>query len=104
VTLRLLATILFALTFVTEKILLWGRKQKSERDEDKSSLDVFDISGVLSVPLGILLGFTDTGRIHKTSLLISPVGIVLLLLVLKNQRYYRPLVRSMKNILRGSND
>jgi len=80
VTLRLLATILFALTFVAEKILLWGRKHKSERDWDKSSLAVFDISGVLSVPLGILLGFTDTGRIDRASLLISLAGIVLLLL------------------------
>ena len=79
-TLRLLATILFALTFVAEKILLWGRKHKSERDWDKSSLAVFDISGVLSVPLGILLGFTDTGRIDRASLLISLAGIVLLLL------------------------
>lgn len=78
-TLRLLATILFALTFVAEKILLWGRKKKSERDWDKSSLAVFDVSGVLSVPLGIILGFTDTGRIHKGYFLVSLFGIVLLL-------------------------
>ena len=80
VTLPLLTTILYALTFVAEKILLWGRKKKSERDWDKSSLAVFDVSGVLSVPLGIILGFTDTGRIHRGYLLISLVGIVLLLL------------------------
>ena len=80
VTLPLLTTILYALTFVAEKILLWGRKKKSERDWDKSSLAVFDVSGVLSVPLGIILGFTDTGRIHRGYLLVSLVGIVLLLL------------------------
>jgi protein-S-isoprenylcysteine O-methyltransferase Ste14 len=76
--LRLLTTILFALTFVAEKILLWGRKPKSEIDWDKSSLAVFDVTGVLSVPLGIILGFTDIGRIHKGSLVISLTGIVLL--------------------------
>jgi len=80
VTLPLLTTILFALTFVAEKILLWGRKKKSERDWDKSSLAVFDVSGVLSVPLGIILGFTDTGRIHKGYFLVSLLGIVLMLL------------------------
>ena len=80
VTLPLLTTILYALTFVAEKILLWGRKKKSERDWDKSSLAVFDVSGVLSVPLGIILGFTDTGRIHRGYLLVSLVGIVLMLL------------------------
>jgi protein-S-isoprenylcysteine O-methyltransferase Ste14 len=80
VTLTLLTTILFALTFVTEKILLWGRKKKSETDWDKSSLAVFDVSGVLSVPLGIILGFTDTGSIHKNYLLVSLSGIVLMLL------------------------
>ena len=80
VTLPLLTTILYALTFVAEKILLWGRKKKSERDWDKSSLAVFDVSGVLSVPLGIFLGFTDTGRIHKGYFLVSLSGIVLMLL------------------------
>ena len=80
VTLPLLTTILYALTFVAEKILLWGRKKKSERDWDKSSLAVFDVSGILSVPLGIILGFTETGRIHRGYLLVSLVGIVLLLL------------------------
>jgi protein-S-isoprenylcysteine O-methyltransferase Ste14 len=80
VTLPLFTTILFALTFVAEKILLWGRKKKSERDWDQSSLAVFDVSGVLSIPLGIILGFTDTGRIHRGYLLVSLVGIVLLLL------------------------
>jgi len=80
VTLPLLTTILFAVTFVAEKILLWGRKKKSERDWDKYSLAVFDVSGFLSVPLGIILGFTDTGRIHKGYFLVSLTGIVLLLL------------------------
>lgn len=53
-TLRLLTTILFALTFFAEKILLWGRKQPSQKDWDKSSLLIFDVTGVLSVPLGII--------------------------------------------------
>jgi protein-S-isoprenylcysteine O-methyltransferase Ste14 len=80
VTLPLLTTILFALTFVAEKILLWGRRKKSEKDWDKSSLAVFDVSGVLSVPLGIILAFTDTGRIHKSYFLVSLFGIMLMLL------------------------
>lgn len=105
VTLPLLTTILYALTFVAEKILLWGRKKKSERDWDKSSLAVFDVSGVLSVPLGIILGFTDTGRIYKGYVLLSLVGIVLMLLgtalrwaaILTLKRYFTVNVAILEN-------
>jgi protein-S-isoprenylcysteine O-methyltransferase Ste14 len=103
--LLLLTTILFALTFVAEKILLWGRKQPSEKDWDKSSLLIFDLTGVLSVPLGIILGFTDTGRIHKGSILISLTGIVLLSLgtalrwaaILTLKRYFTVNVAILEN-------
>lgn len=78
--LPIIATILYAVTFVAEKIFLRGHKVKSEIDWDKSSLLIFDLSGVLSVPVGIVLGFTNVGRIHPGYLLISSSGMVVMLL------------------------
>jgi protein-S-isoprenylcysteine O-methyltransferase Ste14 len=78
--LPVIATAFFAATFVTEKILLWGQKVKSQKDWDKSSLLIFDLSGVLTVPVGIVLGFTDLGRIHTAYALISISGIAVMLL------------------------
>ena len=78
--LPVIATVFFAATFVTEKILLWGHKVKSQKDWDKSSLLIFDLSGVLTVPVGIVLGFTDVGRIHTAYALISISGIAVMLL------------------------
>lgn len=103
--LPLLTTILFALTFAAEKILLRGRKKESERDWDKSSLAVFDISGVLSVPAGIILGFTDVGRMHTGYAFISFSGIALLLLgtilrwvaILTLKRYFTVNVTILEN-------
>src|SRR5437660_12819456 len=66
-----IATMIFAVTFVAEKIMLWGHRATSEQDWDKSSLWVFDISGLLSVRVGIFLGYTNIGRIHTAYALIS---------------------------------
>jgi protein-S-isoprenylcysteine O-methyltransferase len=79
-TLAVIAVVLFAVTFVVEKIMLRGHKVKSEKDWDQSSLLIFDAGGVLSVPIGIVLGFTDVGRIHTAYALISLLGIVVMLL------------------------
>lgn len=78
--LPVIATVIFAVTFVAEKIMLWGHRAASEKNWDKSSLWVFDISGLLSVPVGIFLGYTNTGRIHTAYTLISLSGIVMMLL------------------------
>jgi len=77
--LPVVATMIFAVTFVAEKIMLWGHRATSEQDWDKSSLWVFDISGLLSVPVGIFLGYTNIGRIHTAYTLISLSGIVIML-------------------------
>jgi len=78
--LPVIATVIFAVTFVAEKIMLWGHRPRSEKNWDKSSLWVFDISGLLSVPVGIFLGYTNIGRIHTAYTVISLSGIVMMLL------------------------
>ena len=77
--LPLLAVTIFGVTFVAEKALLRGRKVKTAVNWDRGSLAAFDISGVLSVPAGILLGFTDFGRARAGAGLVGAAGILLLL-------------------------
>ncbi|MGH9879816.1 MAG: isoprenylcysteine carboxylmethyltransferase family protein, partial [Pyrinomonadaceae bacterium] len=52
---------------------------RSKTNWDKSSLWVFDVSGILSVPVGILLGYTSYGRLHTGYILTSFSGILLML-------------------------
>lgn len=104
-TLPIVAAVLFAVTFVAEKIFLWRRKLESQKDWDKSSLLIFDVSGVLSVPVGIALGFTEVGRIHTGYALISVLGIVVMLLgtalrwsaILTLRNYFTVNVTILKN-------
>jgi protein-S-isoprenylcysteine O-methyltransferase Ste14 len=77
--LPVIATVIFAVTFVVEKIMLWEHRAKSETNWDKSSLWVFDISGILSVPVGVWLGYANVGRIYTAHTVISLFGIVMML-------------------------
>ena len=75
--LPILAFVCYGVTFVAEKILLRGRRVKTKLDG--GSLRAFDVSGVLSIPAGILLGFTDYGRIRAFGPYVAAAGLVLLL-------------------------
>jgi protein-S-isoprenylcysteine O-methyltransferase Ste14 len=77
--LPLLALAAYGVTFVAEKALLRGRKVKTAVNWDRGSLAAFDISGVLSVPAGIILGFTDFGRVRAGETYVEAAGILLLL-------------------------
>lgn len=77
--LPLLALAVYAVTFVAEKLFLWGRKVKTEVNWDRGSLAAFDLSGVLTVPAGIILGFTDYGRMRAGAGFVEASGIVLLI-------------------------
>ncbi|HYY95134.1 MAG TPA: isoprenylcysteine carboxylmethyltransferase family protein [Pyrinomonadaceae bacterium] len=73
-----LALAFFAVTFVSEKLMLRGRKVKTAVNWDRGSLALFDASGVLSVPAGIILGFTDYGRMRSGAAFVETAGLVLL--------------------------
>jgi protein-S-isoprenylcysteine O-methyltransferase Ste14 len=72
-----LAFVFYGATFVAEKILLRGRRVKTKLDG--GSLRAFDVSGVLSIPAGIVLGFTDYGRVRTFEPCVAAAGLVLLL-------------------------
>lgn len=66
----------YGVTFVAEKILL--RRRRAKTSLDKGSLAAFDVSGVLSIPAGIALGFTDYGRVRAGGAYLSAAGLALL--------------------------
>ena len=68
----------YVMTFVDEKLRLRGRKVKTAVNWDRGSLALFDVTGVLSVPAGIVLGFTAYGRVRACAAFVGALGLVLL--------------------------
>ena len=77
-TFRICAVVIRALWFVAEKTHAVGLKDKPGRDWDKSSLTIW-MAADLSVPLGVIIGFTDIGRIQTETNLPGIFGIVIML-------------------------
>jgi protein-S-isoprenylcysteine O-methyltransferase Ste14 len=73
-----LALVFYCATFVAEKILLRGRRVRTRLD--RGSLAAFDVSGALSIPAGIALGFTDYGRVRAFEPYVAAAGLALLVL------------------------
>jgi protein-S-isoprenylcysteine O-methyltransferase len=71
-----LALAFYCATFVAEKVLLRGRRVKTKLD--RGSLAAFDVSGALSIPAGIVLGFTDYGRVRAGEPYAAAVGLALM--------------------------
>ena len=68
----------YCATFVAEKIFLRGRRVRTQVDWDRGSLAAFDVSGLLSVPAGVVLGFTEYGRVRVGEPYVAAAGMVLL--------------------------
>jgi protein-S-isoprenylcysteine O-methyltransferase Ste14 len=77
-TIRILATIIRALWFVAEKTHALRHKEKSVGDWDKSSLTIW-MAADLTIPLGVIIGFTEIGRIQTQANLLGLCGIALML-------------------------
>jgi protein-S-isoprenylcysteine O-methyltransferase Ste14 len=77
-TIPLLATMLCALLFLIEKMMPKRRKSKSARDWDKASSAVIRLASAI-VPVGVLIGFTDIGRVQTWRGLIAASGVLLAL-------------------------
>lgn len=71
-----IACVIYGATFVAEKLMLRGRRVRTRLD--KGSLAAFDVSGVLSIPAGVVLGFTDYGRVRAYGPYVAGAGLVLL--------------------------
>jgi protein-S-isoprenylcysteine O-methyltransferase Ste14 len=73
-----LALVFYAVTFVAEKIFLRGRRVQTKLD--RGSLKAFDVSGVLSIPAGIVFGFTDYVRVRAFEPYVALSGLALMVL------------------------
>jgi protein-S-isoprenylcysteine O-methyltransferase len=76
--LSLFAVGFYGVTFVVEKVILRGRRVRAGASLDRGSLALFDVSGVLTIPAGIVLGFTDYGRVGAGETYVAVCGVVLL--------------------------
>jgi protein-S-isoprenylcysteine O-methyltransferase Ste14 len=76
--LSLFAVGFYGATFVAEKMMLRGRRVKSGANLDRGSLALFDVTGVLSIPARIVLGFTDYGRVGAGEPYVAAAGVLVL--------------------------
>lgn len=74
-----ISTAVYAATFVAEKLMLRGRRVKGGAERDGRSLEFFYLSGALTIPAGIILGFTEIGRVGVGYASVSLLGIALML-------------------------
>jgi protein-S-isoprenylcysteine O-methyltransferase Ste14 len=75
----IIAIILRALWFIAEMIHAARHKFLTPiKNRDRASLNIFK-AATLAVPVGVIVGFTEVGRIHTGSNVLGVVGIALLL-------------------------
>jgi len=77
-TIPILAIVIRVLWSVAEKTHALRHKVKPAGDWDKSSLTIW-MAADLTIPVGIIIGFTEIGRIHTERTLLGTCGIVLML-------------------------
>ena len=77
-TIPILATVIRALWFVAERTHAVRNKIKPAGDWDKLSLPIW-MAADLTIPLGVIIGFTEIGRIQTESILPGICGIALML-------------------------
>jgi protein-S-isoprenylcysteine O-methyltransferase Ste14 len=77
-TILVLATVIRALWFVAEKTHALRHRVTPVGDWDKSSLTIW-MAADLTIPLGVMIGFTERGRIQTESILPGLFGIALML-------------------------
>lgn len=77
-TIPILATLLRALWFIAEKVHDSHHRVVSAKDWDGSSLKIL-MAATLVVPVGVIVGFTNVGRIHTEGNILGAVGFALML-------------------------
>lgn len=73
-----LALAFYCVTLVAQRAVLRGRKARTAADLDKGSYRLFDVTGALSIPAAVVLGFTDYGRVRVFEPYVAGAGLALL--------------------------
>jgi protein-S-isoprenylcysteine O-methyltransferase Ste14 len=68
----------YGATFVAEKVMLRGRRVSTRANLDRGSLALFVVTGALSVPAGLVLGFTGYGSVRAGEPYVAAAGVLLL--------------------------
>ncbi len=74
-----LAVAFYALTLAAQRVVLSRRRVRAAgADFDRGSYRLFDVTGALSIPAAVLLGFTDYGRVRAGEPYVAAAGLALL--------------------------
>ena len=73
-----LALAFYVATLVAQRIVLSRRVVRTGADWDRGSYRLFDLTGALSIPAAVFLGFTRYGRIGAGEPYVAAAGCVLL--------------------------
>lgn len=76
--LPVLALAFYCVTLVAQRLVLSRRRVRTGEDLDKGSYRLFDVTGALSIPAAVVLGFTDYGRIRAGEPYVAAAGFALL--------------------------
>jgi protein-S-isoprenylcysteine O-methyltransferase Ste14 len=74
----LAAVAFYCVTLVAQNIVLRGRRVRTGADLDRGSYALYDVTGALSVPSAVVLGFTDYGRLPAGGPYVAAAGLALL--------------------------
>jgi protein-S-isoprenylcysteine O-methyltransferase len=73
-----LALAFYAVSLAAQRLVLSRRRARADVDRDKGSYRLFDVTGALSIPAAIVLGFTDYGRVRACEPYVAAAGFALL--------------------------
>ncbi|HEX7312352.1 MAG TPA: isoprenylcysteine carboxylmethyltransferase family protein [Pyrinomonadaceae bacterium] len=73
-----LALAFYCVTLAAQRIVLNRRRVRTEVDWDKGSYGLYDVIGVTVIPVGVVLGFTDYGRMRAGGPYVALAGLALL--------------------------
>ena len=73
-----LALAFYCVTLVAQRLVLSRRRVRTAEDLDKGSYRLFDVTGALSIPAAVVLGFTDYGRMRAGETYVAAAGLALL--------------------------
>jgi protein-S-isoprenylcysteine O-methyltransferase Ste14 len=73
-----LALAFYCVTLVAQRVVLQRRRARTAADLDKGSYRLFDVTGALSIPAAVVLGFTDYGRVRMFEPYVAGAGLALL--------------------------
>ncbi|MBV8858605.1 MAG: isoprenylcysteine carboxylmethyltransferase family protein [Acidobacteria bacterium] len=74
----ILAVAFYGVTLAAQRLVLGRRRVRTAENLDRGSYRLFDVTGLLSIPAAVVLGFTDDGRVRAGEPYVAAFGLALL--------------------------